>query len=155
MNIIETFNKLNPKNQIIHFTEEEIQKRKIPDELCINIFPTLAVLNKVRDTLGLPITINSVYRDEETNKKVGGKSNSLHLEANAIDFKVKSYDYNHLALLFVKIRSGNFNTSVNMPDGIELLITEQMLGVGLYDTFIHLDTRGYLNRPSPAKWYGR
>lgn len=155
MNIVETFNKLNPHNPIKNFDELEIQKRPIPEELKVNIFPTLAVLNKVRTDLGLPIKIDSVYRDEKYNESVGGKSNSLHLVANAIDFKVKDFDYNLYANLFIKLRTGKYNIGVVLPDGEQVLVTEAMLGVGLYDTFIHLDTRGFLGRPAPVKWYGR
>jgi len=154
IDIIKLFNSKNLTNKVENFSNKEIQKYEIPENLVDNIFPTLAVLNKIRKTIDKPIRINSVYRSKEHNKDVRGRSDSLHLQANAIDFKVIDYDYNQYAKLWLDIRNGKFITTIFMPNSEQLLITKEMIGTGLYDTFIHLDTRGYLGRKSPVWWYG-
>ena len=55
-----------------------------------------------RDRYGLPIDPTSGYRQPEYNKKVGGDSNSLHLQACAVDFIDKAED----GRIFICCRSG-------------------------------------------------
>ena len=45
------------------------------------------VLDRVEQISGLKITVTSSYRDEETNRKCGGKPNSQHLKGEAADIK--------------------------------------------------------------------
>jgi len=54
--------------------------------------PTLGIkLQRVRDILG-PMTITSGTRTKAFNTKVGGSSNSYHLQGLAIDFKANFKD---------------------------------------------------------------
>lgn len=46
-------------------------------------------LQKLRSRLGKPIIINSGYRSEAHNKKVGGASKSYHLTGDAADISIK------------------------------------------------------------------
>ena len=87
-------------------------------------------LDNVREKYGKPITINSGYRSVEWNERVGGVTNSQHRLGNAADI--------HIA---------------NQTDGDrleELFIAEvgQDCGIGRYNTFIHVDIRGY-----KARWF--
>lgn len=117
-----------------HFTGKELApyfKRNKntfpPASLRKNFVETIRVLDDLRGALGKPITITSSYRSPAYNAGVGGKSRSLHLKFNAIDFQVKGVSPKKVHAVLVAMRSaGRFKG-----------------GVGLYSTFVHVDTRGY------------
>ena len=140
------------KNMMVgikYFTAEEILMGKIvPLELLPNIIPTLKVLDYVREYINTSIHINSTYRNPEYNRLVGGKSSSLHLSFNAIDFTFKSN--NGYALRDVYRIINNWD----MEYSFKFLPSAGSMGLGLYERqyFIHIDTRKILNRPSPARW---
>lgn len=48
------------------------------------------LLDPIRAAWGGPITVNSGYRSQELNKKVGGVSNSQHMKGEAADITVGS-----------------------------------------------------------------
>lgn len=79
-------------------------------------------LQKLRDLVGKPIIINSAYRTASHNKKVGGSPTSQHLYGRAADIKVKNVKP---IKVFELAKQVGFN------------------GVGLYDTFVHVDVRPY------------
>jgi uncharacterized protein YcbK (DUF882 family) len=81
----------------------------------------LEILNKIREELGQAMKVNSACRCEKHNKEVGGKPNSQHLLGKAIDIHCPDANYKYrLAQLAFKY-------------GVK--------GVGVYDTFMHLDYR--------------
>jgi len=132
------------QNNIKHFTEAEIINGKtIPVELYPNIIPTIRVLDKLREEINLPIHINSTYRDVQYNVLVGGKSNSLHLYFNAIDFCARTSMYKIYEIL------DNWDSTHKF----HFLPKPRCMGIGMYERqyFIHLDTRGILNRQA-ARW---
>ena len=51
----------------------------------------LHMLDAVRKEYGKPIKINSGYRTEARNKKIGGVPNSSHLKGLAVDISCKKY----------------------------------------------------------------
>jgi len=99
----------------------------VPLELQKNVFELMQNLQVLRDYFGKPIIINSAYRTEKHNKKVGGGKNSQHLLATASDIVVKGVKPLEVYL------------------AIEKLISEKKMkqgGLGLYDSFVHYDVRG-------------
>ena len=91
-------------------------------------------LQKIRDHFGVPITINSGYRCDTHNKKVGGASGSRHTKGQACDIVVKGIKPKEVA---------KYAESIGI------------LGVGLYETdkdgyFVHVDTR-----TTKSFWYGQ
>jgi len=88
------------------------------------------VLNNIqvlRDALGAPISIMSGYRSPERNAAVGGSPKSQHMEGNATDLQCKT------------------KTPLEMYNMVEKLIKEGKMkqgGLGIYDGWIHYDTRG-------------
>lgn len=88
------------------------------------------VLQKVREHFKKPVTINSGYRTPIYNAKVDGSPSSQHQYGRAADIVVQGVTpqevYNYLCAL--------------LPDSG---------GIGLYDTFVHVDTR-----PSKSRWKG-
>ncbi len=99
-----------------------------PENTWENIFPTVKVLDILRSQLGSPIMTTSVYRSPAYNAAIGGAQQSLHMEFNAIDFIVK-----HTTL-----SPAQWGARLN-----ELKADGVFDGfVGVYDHFVHLDTRG-------------
>lgn len=76
-------------------------------------------LQQLRDDLGCSITINSAYRCPDHNEAVGGEKNSQHMKGNATDIVIKGM------------------TPDEVADSCE-----KFDGLGRYDTFTHVDSRG-------------
>jgi len=140
---------------ITNFSSSEVLRgnaiEKIPEEFLKNIFPTLQILQLIRDSIKVPIIINSTFRTKEHNLYVGGKPNSLHLVFNAIDFSVPSFNEKDLVKLHSQILDRKFTKLIYFKDN-PITVTPHLMGIGLYPNFIHIDTRGLLGRPSPANW---
>lgn len=95
---------------------------KIDDKL-------ITYVQKIRTHFGKPVIINSGYRCVTHNKNVGGTSGSYHLKGMAADIVVKDVAPAEVA---------KYAESIGI------------LGIGLYDTFVHIDTR-----TSKSFWYGQ
>ena len=80
----------------------------------------VALLQDIRDHFGASVYINSAYRTASYNKKVGGSSNSYHVKGMAADIWVKGVSPEEVAAYAESL-------------GVK--------GIGLYDTFVHVDTR--------------
>ncbi len=103
-----------------------------PVELWANIVPTIRLAEMVRAVYGAT-TINSAYRSPEYNAAVGGEQNSMHMKNLALDFSCATGTPAQWAeLLHQKRREGVFKG-----------------GIGVYKTFVHVDTRG-----TNADWTG-
>ena len=95
----------------------------------VRLHPTLlAKLQQLRDRLNRPVIITSGYRNPEHNHRVGGAPNSQHLLGTAADIRVNGLTPRQL-----------------LPHAEAIGFT----GIGLYRTFLHVDTR-----PTPARWEG-
>lgn len=110
------------------------QKNTVPPAaLWPNIIPTLAILNFLRSRIGHPIIMTSTYRSPAYNKAIDGATQSFHTKFQAIDFQCAEVTPRKLHSLLTELRShGMFKG-----------------GLGLYQTFVHVDTRGY-----NADWKG-
>jgi len=91
----------------------------------------IETLQKIRDHFGKPVVINSAYRTEEYNKKVGGAPKSQHVKGTAADIVVAGVDPIAVAQYAEFLLSGSG-------------------GIGVYPTFTHVDVR-----PSRARWDNR
>ena len=85
-------------------------------------------LQAMRDEIGKPLIINSGYRCPEHNRAVGGAANSQHLLGKAADMWVEGMSPDTLATHAEAVGFG---------------------GIGIYDTFVHVDTRS-----GRARWRG-
>jgi N-acetylmuramoyl-L-alanine amidase len=97
-----------------------------PKAIWKNIANTALMLDEIRHRLDASVTILSTYRSPEYNKCIGGATKSLHMRFNAIDFKCakgKPSDWRKVVDLVAK--------SDPRFQGY----------IGMYDTFIHIDTR--------------
>ncbi len=81
----------------------------------------LEVLDKIREAVGGPVYVSSGYRCPEHNAEVGGVQNSQHLYGRAADIFVDGLTPLQLAALAERAGAD---------------------GIGIYDDFVHVDTRG-------------
>ena len=88
----------------------------------------VSYLQKIRDKFDKPVIINSGYRCGTHNKSVGGAKYSKHTLGKAADIVVKDIEPKEVAKYCEAI-------------GIK--------GIGLYSTFVHIDTRS-----KKSFWYG-
>tara|TARA_R110001592_G_scaffold17589_2_gene73937 strand:+ start:286 stop:675 length:390 start_codon:yes stop_codon:yes gene_type:complete len=120
-----------------NFTKEEFDCNcncgvcEMPINVYHNVVKVANQLQVLRDELKKPIHINSGYRSEEYNKKIGGVKHSQHIMGRAADIVVKDM------------------TSIEVSKVIEELIDKgDMLqgGLGIYSNFCHYDIRGERRR---------
>lgn len=89
---------------------------------------TLKILEEIRRHFNSPITPTSGCRCETYNKTVGGKKNSQHLRGRAADIQVEGH------------------STIEIKEYAEYIMPDWG-GIGLYKTFVHIDTR-----TSKARW---
>ena len=90
----------------------------------------LVFLEKLRVYFDKPITINSGNRCRNYNERIGGAVSSQHMKSRAADIVVKDTDPGMVA------------------NAAEHIVGDRG-GLGRYDTFTHIDSRGYR-----ARWNG-
>lgn len=104
-----------------NFTVKEFACRDGSD--AVLIAPRLVmVLQSIRSRFGAAVTIHSAYRTPQYNEQVSGAAQSQHCYGTAADIAVKGRTPKEVAAYARSI----------MPD---------WGGVGLYDTFTHVDVR--------------
>ena len=104
----------------------------VPAKYLDNVKKLANNLQVLRDELNSPIVINSAYRHTAYNKRINGVKNSQHLTASASDINVKGFTPEEVAETILElIKEGKISEG----------------GVGLYNSFVHLDIRG-----TSARW---
>jgi uncharacterized protein YcbK (DUF882 family) len=99
---------------------------KMPEDVLVNVTKLACNLQRLRDVLNRPISINSGYRSPSHNEAVGGVKDSYHTKGMAADIVVKGLNPKQVA------------------NAIEsLILSGDVLqgGIGIYDTFVHYDFR--------------
>ncbi len=99
-----------------------------PSGLWQNIGNTARVLDELRDRLGKPVRISSAYRSPAYNACIKGAKKSQHKQFRAIDFSSGEASPKELA-----------NALKHMRDEEKFFVG----GIGVYNTFVHIDTRPY------------
>lgn len=89
------------------------------------------LLQNIRDHFGAAVTINSAYRTESYNKKIGGATKSQHVNGTAADIVVKGA------------------TPLEVAQYVEHIMPDHG-GIGVYQTFTHVDVRA-----SRSRWDNR
>jgi len=104
----------------------------MPENVLENVKELALSLQTLRDKIKKPIKVNSSYRCQEHNTKVGGVKTSQHIKGKAADLQVDGVEPSKVA------------------DYVEDLMKSELItegGVGRYNTFTHVDIRG-----SKARW---
>ena len=91
----------------------------------------VGLLQNIRDHFGAAVTINSAYRTESYNKKIGGATKSQHVNGTAADIVVKGATPLEVAQYVEHIMPGSG-------------------GIGVYQSFTHVDVRA-----SRIRWDNR
>ena len=108
-----------------------------PKALWDNLAPTAKVLDELRERLGAPIRLNSIYRNAAYNSCLSGAAaESQHKQMRATDFTAsdgRGPTHWRSVLLTMRDFEGLFKG-----------------GIGIYNTFVHVDTRGH-----NVNWDGR
>lgn len=110
-----------------HFRVREFASNDGADKVLIDD-DLVKLLESIREAAGgKAVTINSGYRSPEHNKAVGGVSNSQHVKGTAADIVVSDTD----PLTVGQIAEHYLNTKG---------------GIGVYQSFTHVDTRANRSR---------
>lgn len=104
-----------------HLKEAECKCGKC-EETLVNM-NHVTKLQQLREDLNSSINISSWYRCPDHNKAVGGEKNSMHMKGHATDIVVEGM------------------TPLEVQDACE-----SFDGLGRYDSFTHIDSRGYKAR---------
>lgn len=90
----------------------------------------VTILQKIRTHFGMAVTITSAYRTPPRNKSVGGTAYSMHLYGMAADIKLSGISPSRVAEYAETLLPGKG-------------------GIGIYDTFTHIDVR-----TTKSRWKG-
>lgn len=117
-----------------NFKVKEFRCKDGSDKILIDVDFVVNKLQLIRDHFEKPVTINSAYRTESYNKKVGGATNSYHVKGQAFDIVVGGHT------------------------PLEVAQYAQSLGINgiiQYNTFVHVDSRStrYWARNDNGKVY--
>ena len=110
-----------------NFKVREFRCKDGSDHILIDVNFVRNKLQAIRDHFGAPVTINSAYRTETYNAKVGGAKASYHMKGQAFDIVVKG------------------RTPVEVAQYAQTLAIP---GIIQYNTFVHVDSR-------PTKYWAR
>jgi uncharacterized protein YcbK (DUF882 family) len=104
-----------------------VQNEPPPRSMWAAIVPTLRIVDALRKHLGRSITILSSYRSPAYNAAISGAATkSYHMKFLALDIAVAGHSPRTIFELLKKWRTEGKFTG----------------GLGLYSTFVHIDTRG-------------
>lgn len=119
MSNVKTYYKSKDANTLItpNFKVREFACNDGTDKILID-YELVCLLQLMRNIVKKPLIINSGYRTESYNKKVGGATNSYHVKGQAFD--VSGFDV---------------TTMCNIANSIGIK------GIIKYNSFVHIDTR--------------
>ena len=103
-----------------NFKVKEFACKDGSDKILIDTMFVQNQLQDIRSHFGKPVTVNSAYRTQYYNTKVGGAKNSYHMKGRAFDISIKGVTPTEVA---------RYAASINIP------------GIIQYNTFVHVDSR--------------
>jgi hypothetical protein len=121
-----------------HRTGGQVTLQAPSPGLMKNVVKLAELLTWIRNDLGKPgaVLISSWYRDSVYNESISGAApRSIHMTGAAADIRKVGYTPLQLGRAIWE----------NHP-------TPDLLGIGVYNTFTHVDVRGMIGRSSPARF---
>ena len=103
---------------------------KMPADVEENIKELADNLQVLRDVIGR-IDLTNAYRCKEHNADVGGATDSQHIKGKAADIKSSTLNPSEIA---------------SVVDDLMKIEWFKIGGIGIYNTFTHVDIRGYKAR---------
>jgi len=102
----------------------------------VRVLELARAFERIRELCGFPLIVNSAYRSESYNRRIGGAKASQHVEGRALDL--------------CPVRGGAKGL-VGLRKAAEQARADGYLrGIGIYSGFVHVDTRP----GQAATWYG-
>jgi uncharacterized protein YcbK (DUF882 family) len=101
----------------------------VPEGLVKNILPTVRIAEGIRKAWGGPVAVISGFRPIAYNREVGSADTSQHVFFRALDLRPVSGDI----AAFQRVAEGVVREHRR----------DRPVGLGLYDSFIHIDTGGH------------
>ena len=128
VNVVEYSLKADGEKQISeNFKVSEFQCKDSSDKILIDVDFVRNKLQAIRDHFGAAVTINSGYRTESYNNKVGGAKSSYHMKGQAFDIVVEGH------------------TPLEVAQCAQAL---DINGIIQYNGFVHVDSR-------PTRYWAR
>tara|TARA_R110000868_G_scaffold21899_2_gene90563 strand:- start:677 stop:1063 length:387 start_codon:yes stop_codon:yes gene_type:complete len=121
-----------------NFSLEEFECKcgcKMPADVEENIKELADNLQVLRDVIGR-IDLTNAYRCKEHNADVGGATDSQHIKGKAADIKSSTLNPSEIA---------------SVVDDLMKIEWFKIGGIGIYNTFTHVDIRGVRARWSKTK----
>lgn len=120
-NVIEYSLKADGEKQISeNFKVKEFKCKDGSDKVLVDVDFVADKLQAIRDHFGAPVTINSGYRTESYNAKVGGAKSSYHMKGQAFDIVVEGH---------TPLEVARYAQSIGIN------------GIIQYNSFVHVDSR--------------
>lgn len=119
--MISRYRKGSDKKLSAHFRQREFDCHCSRCKSTLIDYDLIELLEALRAKIQAPLIILSGYRCKPHNAEIGGAENSFHMRGMAADITAS------VSLVTLQAVSCQLN-----PEG----------GVGWYDTFVHVDTRG-------------
>lgn len=120
-NVMEYSLKADGEKQISeNFKVNEFRCKDGSDKILIDVDFVRNKLQAIRNHFGVPVTINSAYRTESYNNKVGGAKSSYHMKGQAFDIVVAGH------------------TPLEVAQYAQAL---DIHGIIQYNNFVHVDSR--------------
>jgi len=108
-----------------HFKKRHVRNTLPPRDMWENIVPTLKVVDQVAKNVGCTCAkVVSAYRSPDYNYSIGGAKNSCHMRNLAIDVEFGCSSWKAMRAACVLRKKDKF-----------------IGGLGVYNNFIHIDTR--------------
>lgn len=128
--------RLLDEHGVQHFTARELllmrrtgEIGQPPCALLPNILPTVQLADAIRRQWGGPVICRSGYRSPAYNRLVGSDPTSQHVQFRAMDLAPAAGDLDAFVALCARV--------------VATWREEHIVGFGLYDTFVHIDTGRY------------
>lgn len=129
--------KFGYKNITDHFKVSEIRCHDLRVKEYLIYSEVLEILEDLRKIVNKPIYITSAYRSKSYNNKLKGSSKrSQHIKGRAVDFHIKGLNSQQIYDIIKK--QGWLGTRIK--------------GIGLYNTFVHIDIRLNPNKRGFSYW---
>lgn len=119
---VQTYSKAKDGNTQLseNFKVKEFACKDGTDKILIDITFVQTHLQDIRTHFGKPVIVNSAYRTDAYNSKVGGAKNSYHKKGRAFDICIKGV---------APVEIARYASKLGIP------------GIILYNSFVHVDSR--------------
>lgn len=130
---VQTYSKAKDGNDNLstNFKVDEFACNDGSDEILIDD-ELVRLLQAIRNHFKRTVVLNSGYRTVGYNRRIGGASSSFHTKGQAADFNVAGFSPSAVRRV--------------IESGVIRGVDPAKIGLGSYENFTHIDSRGYKAR---------